>query len=69
VPAIFTWLAEAGGVPDDDMLRTFNMGIGPIPVVASAAADALLQALRAAGEQGAAVIGRVEAGTTGVRYS
>jgi phosphoribosylformylglycinamidine cyclo-ligase len=69
VPAIFTWLAEAGGVPDDDMLRTFNMGIGLILVVASDDADAVLRDLRAAGEQGAAVIGRVEAGTTGVRYS
>ena len=29
-PAIFQWLQQAGGVPDADMLRTFNMGIGLI---------------------------------------
>ena len=29
-PAIFEWLQRAGDVPDADMLRTFNMGIGLI---------------------------------------
>ena len=33
VPPIFEWLQQAGEVPDDDMLRTFNMGIGLIIAV------------------------------------
>ena len=32
VPPIFQWLQRTGDVPDDDMLRTFNMGIGLIVV-------------------------------------
>jgi phosphoribosylformylglycinamidine cyclo-ligase len=69
VPPIFRWLGEAGNVPDDDMLRTFNMGIGLILVVAPDDAESVLRDLRAAGEQGAVVIGRVEAGIAGVRYA
>ena len=33
VPPLFQWLQRAGGVPQDDMLRTFNMGVGMILVV------------------------------------
>jgi phosphoribosylaminoimidazole (AIR) synthetase len=36
VPPIFRWLERAGAVPQDDMLRTFNMGVGLILVVAAA---------------------------------
>src|SRR5690349_21912759 len=35
VPPLFRWLQEAGKVPVEDMLRTFNMGIGLILVVAA----------------------------------
>jgi phosphoribosylformylglycinamidine cyclo-ligase len=28
VPKIFQWLQKTGNVPEDDMFRTFNMGIG-----------------------------------------
>ncbi|MBT9135244.1 MAG: Phosphoribosylformylglycinamidine cyclo-ligase [Firmicutes bacterium] len=38
-PAIFSWLAELGQVAEEEMFRTFNMGIGFIMVVA--AEDAL----------------------------
>ena len=33
-PPVFRWLREAGHVPTDDMLRTFNCGLGMIVVVA-----------------------------------
>jgi len=59
VPPLFTWLERAGGVPREDMLRTFNMGIGLIMVVAAGDADRAIGALRAAGEPGARVIGRI----------
>ena len=69
VPPIFRWLQRAGGVPQEDMLRTFNMGIGLILVVAAADADAVLHALADAGEPAAVRIGAVAAGAGGVRYS
>src|SRR5206468_3940751 len=69
VPAIFRWLQAAGGVPQEDMLRTFNMGIGLILVVAPAHADATLAALAAAGEAGAVRIGEIAAGRGQVVYS
>jgi phosphoribosylformylglycinamidine cyclo-ligase len=61
VPPLFTWLERAGAVPREDMLRTFNMGVGLILVVAAADADRTIGALRAAGEPDARVIGRIAA--------
>jgi phosphoribosylformylglycinamidine cyclo-ligase len=69
VPAVFRWLQAAGGVPQGDMLRTFNMGIGLILVVARGDADASLRALAAAGETGAVRIGEIAAGRGQVVYS
>jgi phosphoribosylformylglycinamidine cyclo-ligase len=46
VPPVFQWLQRAGGVPDDDMLRTFNMGIGLILVCTPALVDVVLEDLR-----------------------
>jgi phosphoribosylformylglycinamidine cyclo-ligase len=57
-PPVFRWLARAGGVAPDEMLRVFNCGIGMALVVADpAAARALLEA------EGETVfsIGRIEA--------
>jgi phosphoribosylformylglycinamidine cyclo-ligase len=68
VPAIFSWLQRTGNVPDADMFRTFNMGVGLILVCAAADAEPLLQKLRAAGESSATVIGSVRPGTGGVVY-
>jgi len=69
VPAFFRWLGDAGRVPDEDMMRTFNMGIGLIVVVAPGDLDRALDELRAAGESGARVIGETEAGDRRVRYA
>ena len=57
---IFEWLQRAGGVPETDMLRTFNMGIGLILIVPAAAAARTLAALATSGEPGARVIGSIE---------
>jgi len=62
VPPLFQWLQRAGNVPDDDMLRTFNMGIGLIVVVAADQAEALIDELAARGGRDARVIGEVVAG-------
>ena len=62
VPPLFTWLRNAGDVPIDDMLRTFNMGIGLIIVVASDQAEPLISELAARGGRDARVIGEVVPG-------
>ena len=62
VPAIFKWLQRNGQVPIDDMMRTFNMGIGLIIVVARDKAESLIDELAARGGREARVIGDVVAG-------
>jgi phosphoribosylformylglycinamidine cyclo-ligase len=62
VPPIFGWLQRSGNVPDEDMLRTFNMGIGLIVAVAAADGEWLIDELRARGGGGATVIGEVVPG-------
>ncbi len=49
-PPVFGWLHEAGQVPTDDMLRTFNCGLGMIVVVASKDAARIAKVLTDAGE-------------------
>jgi len=49
-PAIFDWLASAGRLPDQEMLRTFNCGIGMVVVVASDRLSEVTSALGNAGE-------------------
>ena len=58
---IFERIQSIGNVPEADMYRTFNMGIGMVLVVDPAQADATLAALRASGET-AMVIGGVMVG-------
>jgi phosphoribosylformylglycinamidine cyclo-ligase len=48
MPPVFRWLAEAGGVGAEEMLRVFNCGVGMALVVADA--EAASAVLRGAGE-------------------
>jgi phosphoribosylformylglycinamidine cyclo-ligase len=66
VPPLFQWLERSGAVPREDMLRTFNMGVGLILAVAADDADEVIGALRAAGEPAARVIGRIASAPEGV---
>jgi phosphoribosylformylglycinamidine cyclo-ligase len=66
-PAVFGWLKRAGNLDDEEMLRTFNCGVGLILVAAAEQADAVLTALTAAGES-PTVIGEIEPGR-GVKSS
>ena len=50
VPPVFSWLAKAGGVAHDEMLRTFNCGIGMIMVVAAGQAAQVAAVLQEQGE-------------------
>lgn len=49
-PAVFEWLQSAGGVPEEDMRRTFNLGVGMVLVVDAGKADDVIAMLNAAGE-------------------
>ena len=67
-PRLFELLAQATGLDDDELFRTFNMGIGMCVVLdAKAAADASV-ALRAAGET-VFEIGEIVEGSGVVRYA
>jgi phosphoribosylformylglycinamidine cyclo-ligase len=79
-PAVFAWLQRAGRIDDEQMLRTFNCGIGMVAVAARAQAAAVVAALSRGGEP-ARIIGEIApgrgilatakgtAGTEAVRYS
>jgi phosphoribosylformylglycinamidine cyclo-ligase len=62
VPPVFRWLQQGGKVPVDDMLRTFNMGIGLIAVTAPDRSEQLIDELAARGGRDARVIGEIVPG-------
>ncbi|NUP75733.1 MAG: phosphoribosylformylglycinamidine cyclo-ligase, partial [Sinomonas sp.] len=45
LPAVFKLVAELGGVPQADLERTLNLGVGMVAIVAPSAADAALARL------------------------
>ncbi|MCF4099867.1 phosphoribosylformylglycinamidine cyclo-ligase [Maritalea mediterranea] len=49
-PAVFGWLARTGGVETNEMMRTFNCGVGMVLVASKDEADALIDALKREGE-------------------
>jgi phosphoribosylformylglycinamidine cyclo-ligase len=62
VPPVFRWLQDAGEVPDEDMRRTFNLGIGFVIACAPGGTDDVLAALDGHGVAGARLIGYVRSG-------
>ncbi|QOF72579.1 phosphoribosylformylglycinamidine cyclo-ligase [Aminobacter sp. SR38] len=67
-PRVFSWLAATGGVSPEEMMRTFNCGIGMIAVVAAGQAAQVAAVLQEAGET-VTPIGRiVPRRDTGVIY-
>ena len=67
VPPIFQHLQKVGNVPRDEMLRTFNMGIGMILVVPAKKFKKAQSILDRCGEKGY-TIGRVVKGEKRVTY-
>ncbi len=51
VPPVFQWLAKQGGIAQNEMLRTFNCGIGMIAVAAPGDAERVTDAFTRAGER------------------
>ncbi len=60
-PAVFEWLQATGGVPEDDMRRTFNLGVGMVLIVDPAKAEDVITLLKSGGES-AFQIGVLKAG-------
>jgi phosphoribosylformylglycinamidine cyclo-ligase len=58
IPPIFSWLKEKGRIPEEEMLRTFNNGIGMILSVRSKEVEDILARLQTLGEK-AYLIGEV----------
>jgi phosphoribosylformylglycinamidine cyclo-ligase len=63
-PPVFDWLAEAGGVAEEEMLATFNCGIGMAVIVSEPYLEETENTLRLAGET-VFRIGRIGARTNG----
>jgi phosphoribosylformylglycinamidine cyclo-ligase len=70
MPVIFDWLRRTGGVARDEMLRTFNCGVGLVLCVGAADADRTLALLAQQGED-AWLMGRIEesGSTSAVRFT
>jgi phosphoribosylformylglycinamidine cyclo-ligase len=65
---IFSLIQRGGVIADDEMLRTFNMGIGLVIVCRAQDEDRVLDVLADAGERDAVRIGRIVPGDRVVRY-
>ncbi|HZT28118.1 MAG TPA: phosphoribosylformylglycinamidine cyclo-ligase [Pseudolabrys sp.] len=71
VPSVFKWLAREGGIAQNEMLRTFNCGIGMIAIAAPGQDEAVADAMANSGEN-VVRLGEVIAaadGTSRVQYS
>lgn len=67
VPPVFDLIGEIGGVAEQEMLRTFNMGVGLVAVVSGEEAEAVMADLSARGEK-SYLIGEVVEGKKEVNY-
>jgi phosphoribosylformylglycinamidine cyclo-ligase len=50
-PPIFGYIRREGSVPEDDMRRTFNLGVGMVLVLAASDADRAVSLLQGCGEK------------------
>ena len=57
-PAIFDIIRREGNVPEEDMRRTFNLGVGLVMIIEKNAAGKVLAALKSQGEN-AYIVGKV----------
>lgn len=68
VPAVIELGCKAAGLSDEEARKTFNMGLGMILLVDPARVDAVMDNLRAAGED-PVVVGKTTSGTGVVQYA
>jgi len=50
LPEVFSWLQTRGGIDEQEMLRTFNCGIGMVILATEDAADEICRSLNESGE-------------------
>ena len=67
-PPLFSVLQQIGQVSDEDMFRTFNMGIGMVIICEPTDLDQVQARLAQGGEPDSVVIGRVTEGDRRVTY-
>ena len=68
-PGVFGWLARSASIAPDEMLRTFNCGIGLIAVVDEKRAGMVIEAFQHNGEKAARIGALVPGeGEAKVRY-
>ncbi len=67
VPPVFPWLQRLGDVPDAEMRKVFNLGVGLAMIVSPASTNAVIRTLRRRGEK-AWAIGKVVKGDREVRF-
>ena len=67
-PSVFSWLQSHGDISEEEMLRTFNCGIGMVVVVSPGELELAMDHLTVAGQQ-VFSIGEVRAGQGGVVLS
>ncbi len=65
LPPIFRWIQKEGNVPEEEMFRTFNMGIGMIIAVSESDVEKTLNIIKETGEK-AYVIGKLQKGERSV---
>jgi phosphoribosylamine--glycine ligase/phosphoribosylformylglycinamidine cyclo-ligase len=65
VPRLFKLIAEKGDIPEKEMFKVFNMGIGMVAIVAKENADELLGALKIHAD----LIGTLQIGSQKVRLT
>ncbi len=63
-PAVFEWLQENGNIAEDEMLNTFNCGMGMVLVAAANDAPAVINNLESQGEK-VWLTGRIEKAAVG----
>ena len=64
LPGVFEWIQKNGNIADDEMLNTFNCGMGMVLVAAAEDAPAIVENLEAQGEK-VWLAGRIEKAETG----
>ncbi len=67
-PPVFAWLQGKGGIPEEEMVRAFNLGIGMAVVVPAGHADHTIEHFEALGTE-AYQIGEIVQGVRGVEIS
>jgi phosphoribosylformylglycinamidine cyclo-ligase len=68
IPPVFSWIQQVGQLPDSEMFRVFNMGIGMVLVVGEYYADSIVRTLSKEGDTPAWIIGEIVPGSRNVTF-